>query len=118
MTVFLFSRPGQGADWQPAVDIYRSDDGWILKFDLAGVWLDDVEAHVERGTVMVSGIRRDWMLDESALCHHYSMEISYSRFQRTVELPEDLSTALFRMDYRDGILLVRITRREETRSHE
>jgi hypothetical protein len=30
-----------------------------------------------------------------------------------VELPEDLSNALFRLDYRDGILLVRITRREE-----
>jgi len=84
----------------------------VLKFDLAGVRLDDVSAFVSRNHVTVRGIRRDWMLEDSS-CHHYSMEISYSRFERTVELPEDLSTARFRLDYRDGILLMRILRREE-----
>ncbi len=110
--MFLFSPQRQEADWQPSVDIYKNSDGWVLKFDLAGVRLDDVTALVSRNRVKVSGIRRDWMREEGS-CHHYSMEISYSRFERTVELPEDLSTARFRLDYRDGILLVRILRREE-----
>jgi len=117
VTVFLFSPPRQAADWQPSVDIYKSNNGWVLKFDLAGVRLDDVSAHVSRNRVTVSGIRRDWMLEDTS-CHHYSMEISYSRFERTVELPEDLSTARFRLDYRDGILLVRILRREENNKNE
>jgi HSP20 family protein len=112
VTVFLFAPSRQGVDWQPAVDIYKVAHGWILKFDLAGVRLDDVHAHVFCNRVTVQGVRRDWMLDDAG-CHHYSMEINYSRFERTVELPEDLSNALFRLDYRDGILLVRITRREE-----
>ncbi|MBC7924188.1 MAG: Hsp20/alpha crystallin family protein [Bryobacteraceae bacterium] len=112
MTVFLFSPPRQGTDWQPALDIYKVSDGWILKFDLAGVRLDDVHAHVAGNRVTVAGVRRDWLLDEVG-CHHYSMEISYSRFQRAVELPEDFSDAKFRLEYRDGILFMRITRREE-----
>jgi HSP20 family protein len=111
VTVFLFAPPRQGTDWQPAVDVYRVDGGWVLKLDLAGVRLDDVHAHVFRNRVTVHGVRRDCMLEEG--CHHYSMEISYSRFERTVELPEDLSDALFRLEYRDGILLVRISRRED-----
>ena len=52
--------------------------GWILKFDLAGVRLEDVQVHVSKRTVMVSGVRRDCMVEDG--CRHYSMEITYSRF--------------------------------------
>ena len=41
------------------------------------------------------------------------MEIAYSRFKRSVETPDDLTGAKMRLDYRDGILFVRIRTREE-----
>jgi len=116
VTVFLFTPPRQGQEWQPAVDIYRSTaGGWILKFDLAGVRLNDVHVHASKRSVTVSGVRRDHMLEEAG-CSHYSMEISYSRFQRTVELPEDIHSSRVTVDYRDGILFVRIAQREEARN--
>ncbi|MBC8167634.1 MAG: Hsp20/alpha crystallin family protein [Bryobacteraceae bacterium] len=111
MTVFLFSAPRQVAEWSPAVDIYRTVNGWILKFDLAGVRLEDVHVHFGKRCVKLSGVRRDSMLED--FCTHYSMEITYSRFERTVDLPEDLDAVKSRLEYQDGILLVRITRREE-----
>jgi len=115
VTVFLFT-PRQAQEWQPAVDIYRSTAGWILKFDLAGVRLDDVHVHVGKRAVTVSGVRRDNMQEEAGCCH-YSMEITYSRFQRTVELPEEIDgDSRVRVDYRDGILFVRIAQREEARN--
>ena len=107
MNVFLFSPARHEKEWQPPVDIYRATWGWTLKFDLAGVRMEDVHVHVGKHTVTVSGIRRDCMVEDG--CRHYSMEITYSRFQRSIELPDnDLNTANMRMDYRDGILLVRI----------
>ena len=115
MTVFLFSPPRQNQDWQPAVDIYQATNGWILKVDLAGVRLDDVHVHLGKRTVSISGIRRDGMMEDSG-CRHYSMEISYSRFQRTIELPEDIQTARVAVDYRDGILYVRIARNDDSRN--
>jgi len=36
------------------------------------------------------------------------MEISYSQFQRTIELPENLDHARITTEYRQGMLLVRI----------
>jgi HSP20 family molecular chaperone IbpA len=36
------------------------------------------------------------------------MEIAYNRFERTIELPCDVESARWTMDYRDGILLVRL----------
>lgn len=105
MNVYLF-KPEPEQQWKPAVDVYRTSWGWILKFDLAGVRMEDVHVHVTKRHVTVSGSRRDYMVEEG--CRHYSMEISYSRFQRTIELPDDVNRENLRMDYRDGILLVQI----------
>jgi len=54
----------------------------------------------------VSGVRRDRTVEES--CWHYSMEISYSRFERTVHLPCTLDSARLSVDYENGILWVRV----------
>lgn len=111
MATFLFSPNRQQQDWQPAVDIYRTNNGWVLKFDLAGVRMEDVHVQVCGRTMAVSGVRRDWMFEDAG-CRHYSMEISYSRFKRTIELPDDIETARLAVNYRDGILTVRIARQE------
>jgi HSP20 family protein len=108
--MFLYSA-ARDKEWQPAVDIYRTRTGWILKFDLAGVRTEDVQVHVRQRTVTIGGVRRDYMVEEG--CTHYSMEITYSRFQRTIELPDDLNSANILLDYRDGILFVRIRIAEE-----
>ena len=112
MTVFL-SAAQQLADWCPAADVYRTDWGWILKLDLAGVRLEDVQVHISRRSISVSGMRRDCMSEDS--CRFYSMEITYSRFHRTIELPEDLEGSKVQMDYRDGLLMIRVKTKESNR---
>jgi HSP20 family protein len=98
--------------WRPSADIYRTRTGWLLKFDLAGVRLEDVTVEVTGSQVTVRGRRRDWIVEQGT--SHYSMEISYSRFERAIELPGDLEGARIRLEAREGILLVRvITRGEE-----
>ena len=111
MAVFLFAPPGQDQEWQPPVDIYRLRWGWILKFELAGVRMEDLNVHLSKGAVTVSGMRRDYMIETG--CSHYSMEITYSRFHRSVDLPEDLTGSQVRLDYRDGILFIRIRNQEQ-----
>lgn len=92
--------------WVPAVDVYRTRDGWMLKFDLAGVQVEDVTVSVGGRRVSISGIRRDSVVEEG--CSYYAMEISYDRFERTIELPSHLDDASVKLESRDGILLVRM----------
>jgi HSP20 family protein len=99
--------PVEAGLWRPAVDIYRTRDGWLLKFDLAGVHPDDVRLQIQRNQLTVHGTRRDFCLEEG--CCHFQMEISYSRFERTVTLPVDLDLAHITQDHRYGMLLVRIS---------
>jgi HSP20 family protein len=92
--------------WQPPADIHRTRDGWLLKFDLAGVPTEDVTVSVRGRRVSVTGVRRDSFLEEGS--SYYSMEICYNRFERSVEMPVDLESAHVTIAARDGLLLVRM----------
>lgn len=90
--------------WQPACDIYRSPEGWVFKFDLAGVDPDEVTVAIVGCNLVVRGTRRDRTLKEGV--SHYQMEITYSRFERVVSLPCDLTDAVARTEYSNGLLEV------------
>ena len=88
--------------WEPATDIYQSAEGWVVKFDLAGVDPDDVTVRIVDHTLFVAGTRRDRTLREGV--SHYQMEITYSRFERSIHLPCDLAHARFETEYNNGLL--------------
>ena len=92
--------------WRPAVDVYHTPRGWLLKFDLAGVRPEDVSLTVEGCRVTVRGVRRDWLAEEGR--QYYRMEITYNHFERTVELPCNVEPASVATDYRYGMLLVHL----------
>jgi HSP20 family protein len=99
----------QQTHWQPSVDAYRTSCGWVLKYELAGVRPDEVELAVSGRTVSLRGLRRDILVEEHQQA--YSMEISYNQFERVIELPEDVSRMILSTDYRDGMLIVRMSNR-------
>ncbi len=93
--------------WQPAADVYNCPQGWLVKFELAGVRPQEVEVNVHGCCLTVSGIRRDWLSQQDN--QFYSMEISYNRFHRSVELPCDLEMVQIATEYRYGMLLVHLS---------
>ena len=114
-TLFL---PGveacQNTPWQPNMDVYRTTCGWLIKFELAGVRADDIDLQVLGGRMTLRGVRRDTILEGclksgEPLPVHHRMEIAYSQFERSLELPCDLKKADIVTEYRDGLLLVRVT---------
>lgn len=106
-SVFLPASGPQRSDvWQPPVDIYQTRDGWLIKVDLAGVRRDDVLVELQNTHIAIRGQRRDTCIEEGCCC--YRMEIAYSRFERVIELPDDISSANIATDFQHGMLLIRI----------
>jgi HSP20 family protein len=103
---FISAEAGAAMAWRPAADIYRTPEGWVVKLELAGVRKDDVNVVASGSELFISGVRRDRFVEEG-WCHH-SMEITYSHFERVIELPCDLSRASVSLDAHDGLLLVRV----------
>ena len=100
-----YRRPS-GPLWQPSVDIYRSPEGWKIKFDLAGVSPDDVQVLVADDSLIVRGVRRDSVMTEG--WSYYQLEITYSRFERILKIPCDLSRAEVRSECRDGWFILHV----------
>jgi HSP20 family protein len=98
-------RPG-GRVWRPDADIYRTADGWIVKVDLAGVSADDLEINVQDRTLRISGCRRDTLFGEGVSYHQ--LEITYSRFEKTLQFPCSIAGASILRDYRDGLLILHL----------
>jgi HSP20 family protein len=98
--------------WSPRADVYRTPTGWLLKFDLAGVDPGDVRVEANRSEIQVSGVRRDHFAERGF--RHHSMEISYSRFERRLRLPEDCEIASVKTEYREGMLLVTVDTRGDS----
>lgn len=90
--------------WEPATDIYRTGDGWVVKLDLAGVDPDELTVQIHDQSILITGTRRDRTLREGVT--HYQMEITYSRFERTINLPCDLAHARLVTDYQHGLLIL------------
>ena len=92
--------------WSPAADVYRTSDGWIVKFDLAGVSSEDIEITVDGPTLHISGIRRDTFYGEGVSYHQ--LEITYSRFERMLRFPCSIESAHVAREYQDGLLILHL----------
>lgn len=96
------------ATWQPATDIYRIPDGWLVKIELAGVKLEDVGMALRGRTLIVRGRRRDCSMGLD--CKQLHMEIAYAPFERSIELPADLTSVAIESEFSDGMLMIRLRR--------
>jgi HSP20 family protein len=96
----------QESPWRPVADVYQVPNGWVAKFDLAGVRPQEVELSVCGRSLTVSGVRRDRLCQKGHRSH--SMEISYNRFQRTIQFPDEVEGFELSVEYQDGMLIVRL----------
>ena len=106
-------RRPSGRLWNPAADVYRTGDGWLVKVDLAGVRSDDVEVRIDGKLLRVSGLRRDSFCGEGV--SHYQLEITYSRFEKIIQFPCSIEQAIIERDYRDGLLVLRLREDQDCR---
>jgi HSP20 family protein len=95
-----------GRLWNPPADVYRSTDGWLVKVDLAGVCTDELQLQIDGPQLRVSGCRRDTHYREGFV--YQQMEITYSRFEKTIQFPCDIEGDSLEYDYSDGFLIIRV----------
>ena len=100
-----------GRLWNPAADVYQSEDGWVVKIDLAGICSDELEVEIRDSILRISGCRRDTHCRDGLVYHQ--MEITYSRFEKTIQFPARIEGASLKRDYSDGFLIINLHRGED-----
>src|SRR5436190_22391521 len=81
---------GQGsakAQWVPNTDMYETENGLVVKVELAGMRSDNLEITVEGNRLRISGSRPDGC--RAPKCNFLMMEISYGPFESLLTVPPD-----------------------------
>lgn len=90
--------------WEPAIDVYETDEQVVVVVELAGVREDDIEIVVNRSTFVIRGERKA----PSASGHrtYHQMEIASGAFERGIALPVAVVPGQTKASYRDGLVEV------------
>ena len=103
------ARPS-GQLWLPAADVYQTPEGWLVKVELAGVSVEDIEIDIQGNILYIAGARKD---RSCAVGHSFhQMEITYSRFEKTLNFPSVIEGARIEHNFEDGILIIRLWKGE------
>ena len=105
------------ADWfAPASEASASEDKYEIVIELPGVKDEDIDVAVHDGSLVVRGEKRSHH-EESGRTYFFS-ERQYGAFQRTFRLPPDADQNAIDAAYGDGVLTVKVGKRNvETGDH-
>ena len=105
-------QPGAGT-WAPAVDIYETASEVVLKAELPGVGRDQVHVEVKDGVLSLRGERQ--FEKEVREENYHRVERIHGPFHRSFTLPESVDADTVRAELKDGVLELRLGKREQAK---
>jgi HSP20 family protein len=95
----------------PAINVFTDRDGLVVRAEVPGVNAESLTVDVERRTLTITGERQGNDVKGS----HHRRERQVGRFSRALHLPDDLDTEAASAACKDGVLTVRIPKRQEAK---
>jgi HSP20 family protein len=104
---------GRGAF--PAVNIGSTEETVEVVALLPGVDPAKLELSIDKGLLLISGERRSSLPEDQAPASIYARERFSGPFKRVITLPEDADPQRVDASCRDGVLHVRVQKRESSK---
>jgi HSP20 family protein len=93
--------------WYPAADVFQTPEGWMVKVELAGVSVEDVEIEIQGNVLTIAGTRRDRSCAAAGFSYH-QLEITYSSFEKTLQFPASIEGATVEHNFENGLLIIQL----------
>ena len=113
----LFGRtygPGESAEaetqgtWVPPLDIYETQDRYIITAELAGMTTSDIDIVVEDNVLTLRGDRKFYAQIPEESFHR--IERRFGPFQRRIALPQGSDTQTIQASMADGLLTIEVAK--------
>jgi len=94
----------EGGTWVPNADILEGEDSLIVKVELPGVRLEDLDVHVTSGNIIISGEKQ-----RPELAGHPEFRLaerSFGAFRRVIQLGLPVNTRLAAATLKNGLLRI------------
>jgi len=104
---------GGSVSWSPRVDIYETDEEFVVNAEIPGVNEKGLDIKVEGNTLVIKGYRPHVhaLSPEEGGGKYHMVECSYGAFKRSFLLPEGVDAGAITATLRDGILRVVLPKR-------
>ncbi|MDR3459682.1 MAG: Hsp20/alpha crystallin family protein [Verrucomicrobiae bacterium] len=107
----LFETPLQA--WAPALDVHEDKEKFTVSLELPGLKREDINVHLEDGSLIISGERKAETVSEGTEVHR--QERYYGKFSRALTLPVAVAPDKVKAAFKDGILTVTLPKAEEAK---
>ena len=100
----------QGSRKYPAINLWANEEGQIIKAEMPGIKVDDININVTSDTLTISGSRTHDEAVENTRYHR--QERGYGSFTRTLQLPFMIDTNSVEANFKNGVLDIKLQRAE------
>jgi HSP20 family protein len=101
--------------WTPNVNLYETEDSYLVCVDLAGVNKDKIDIEVTNQQLHIQGQRAVPVQQneegETPRVKVHLMEIDHGSFRRHVELPHDVHHEQITATYENGLLWIQLPKK-------
>ena len=99
--------PGIGTGDYPRLNLSEDENNYYIEALVPGIDPNDLDLNLMRGTLTLSGERKEEQAKERTWHRH---ERGAGKFMRTIELPDAVDGAKVDAEYRNGVLLITLAK--------
>lgn len=90
------------AAWQPEIDVYETDDAYVVEADVPGVEPEEIHVDVDEHSLTISGARQGHVVEKSA--HTVRVERHKGQFSRRFQLTHAVDPDRLQRTHKEGTL--------------
>jgi HSP20 family protein len=99
--------------WTPAIDIYETNDSFVVSADLPGLNKEDIQIDLKDNTLTLKGEKK--FEEKVSRDEFIRVERAYGSFVRSFTLPQNVEPEKIKAKYKDGVLELTIPKKEEAK---
>jgi HSP20 family protein len=110
----FFIEPFRGiAEWRPALDVAETETSVIVKADLPGLEIKDLDVTLRGDVLTIKGEKKEEKEEKTKSYHR--VERRYGSFERSVRLPAAVKGDQVKASFKEGVLNIELPKTEESK---
>jgi HSP20 family protein len=103
--------------WTPPIDVYETDDRYVVAAELPGLARDQIELALEDARLTIRGQRIDRTASTGDVVHFHQVERGHGAFARTFEFGSKIDTEAVSADLTNGVLTITLPKSAPPPAH-
>jgi HSP20 family protein len=101
--------------WFPAIDVTESSGEFLVKAELPGLEIKDINITFADGRLTLQGEKRDEREQKGDGTRFHMWERTFGSFSRTLPFPSGIASDKIDAEFKDGVLRVRLPKTPEAK---